>query len=134
MRACSFTNIVLHPGYVSRNFSKLLEPRLCRITVNSSFSNWKKRARTSPDWLEKSLLFFSGSFFLSSGRWNFFLATFFSLFALSFVCFQSRLGWVFCENNQKRPNTGIVLILTAYKGQWGSVTFENTINGKCQKR
>ena len=44
---------------------------------------------TSPDWLDKFHSFFSASFLLAKENERFILN------------FQSRVGWLFCENSQK---------------------------------
>ena len=61
---------------------------------------------TSPDWLDKFHSLFSASFLLvkESERFNFF-GIFCNLLVQSFLNFQSRVGWLFCENNQKCPKT-----------------------------
>ena len=59
---------------------------------------------TSPDWLNKFDSFFSASFLLAKESERFiFLGIFCNLLVQSFLTFQSRVGWLFCENNQKWP-------------------------------
>ena len=59
---------------------------------------------TSPDWLDKFHSFFSASFLLAKESERFiFLGIFCNLLVQSFLNFQSRVGWLFCENNQKWP-------------------------------
>ena len=61
---------------------------------------------TSPDWLDKFHSFFSASFLLSKESETFiFLGIFCNLLVKSFLNFQSRVSWLFCENNQKWPKT-----------------------------
>ena len=61
---------------------------------------------TSPDWLDKFHSFFSASFLLVKESERFiFLGIFCNLLVQSFLNFQSRVGWLFCENNQKWPKT-----------------------------
>ena len=56
---------------------------------------------TSPDWLDKFHSFFSASFLLAKESERFiFLGIFCNLLVQSFLNFQSRVGWLFCENNQ----------------------------------
>ena len=59
---------------------------------------------TSADWLNKFHSFFSASFLLAKESERFiFLGIFCNLLVQSFLNFQSRVGWLFCENNQKCP-------------------------------
>ena len=61
---------------------------------------------TSPDSLDKFHSFFSASFLLAKESERFiFLGIFCNLLVRSFLSFQSRDGWLFCENNQKWPKT-----------------------------
>ena len=61
---------------------------------------------TSPDWLDKFHSFFSASFLLAKESERFiFLGIFCNLLVQSFLNFQSRVGWLFCENNQKWTKT-----------------------------
>ena len=61
---------------------------------------------TSPDWLDKFHSFFSASFLLAKESERFiFLYIFCNLLGQPFLNFQSRNGWLFCENNQKWPKT-----------------------------
>ena len=61
---------------------------------------------TSPDWLDKFHSFFSASFLLAKESETFiFLGIFCNLLVQSFLNFQSRVGWLFRENNQKWPKT-----------------------------
>ena len=61
---------------------------------------------TSPDWLDKFHSFFSASSLLAKESERFiFLGIFCKLLVQSFLNFQSRVGWLFCENNQKWPKT-----------------------------
>ena len=61
---------------------------------------------TSPDWLDKFHSFFSASFLLAKESERFiFLGIFCNLLVQSFLNFQSRVGWLFCENSQKWPKT-----------------------------
>ena len=61
---------------------------------------------TSPDWLDKFHSFFSASFLLAKESERFiFLGIFCNHLLQSFLNFQSRFGWLFCENNQKWPKT-----------------------------
>ena len=61
---------------------------------------------TSPEWLDKFHSFFSASFLLAKESETFiFLGIFCNLLVQSFLNFQSRVGWLFCENNQKWPKT-----------------------------
>ena len=61
---------------------------------------------TSPDWLEKFHSFFSASFLVAKESERFiFLYTFCNLLVQSFLNLQSRVFWLFCENNQKLPKT-----------------------------
>ena len=61
---------------------------------------------TSPDWLNKFHSFFPASFGLVKESETFiFLGIFCNLSVQSFLNFQSRVSWLFCENNQKRPKT-----------------------------
>ena len=61
---------------------------------------------TSPDWLDKFHSFFSASFLLAKESERFiFLGIFCNLLVQSFLNFQSRVGWLFCENNQKWSKT-----------------------------
>ena len=61
---------------------------------------------TSPDWLDKFHLFFSASFLLVKESERFiFLGIFCNLLVQPFLNFQSRVGRLFCENNQKWPKT-----------------------------
>ena len=61
---------------------------------------------TTPDWLNKFHSFFSASFLLAKESETFiFLGIFCNLLVQSFLNFQSRVGWLFCENNQKWPKT-----------------------------
>ena len=61
---------------------------------------------TSPDWLDKFHSFFSASFLLAKESETFiFLGIFCNLLVKSFLNFQSRDGWLFCENNQKWSKT-----------------------------
>ena len=61
---------------------------------------------TSPDWLDKFHSFFSASFLLAKENERFiFLGIFCNLLVQSFLNFQSRVGWLFCENNQKCSKT-----------------------------
>ena len=92
---------------------------LTKLVIIKSFSkksNWKKlllqfvryieACVTSPDWLDKFHSFFSASFLLSKESERFiFLGIFCNLLVQSFLNFQSRVGWLFCENNQKWPKT-----------------------------
>ena len=58
-----------------------------------------KACVTSPDWLNKSHSFFSGSFLLAKESETFiFLGIFWNLLVQSFGC-------LFCENNHKWPKT-----------------------------
>ena len=66
---------------------------------------------TAPDWLDKFHLFFSASLHLSKESERFiFLGIFWNLFVRSFLNFQSRIGWLFCENNQNDQRQNIVSI------------------------
>ena len=59
---------------------------------------------TSPDWLNKFHSFFSASFLLAKESETFiFLGIFCNLLVQSFLNFQSRVGWLFRENNPKWP-------------------------------
>ena len=64
---------------------------------------------TSADWLNKFHSFFSASFLLAKESETFiFLGIFCNLLVhlvQSFLNFQSRVGWLFCENNEKWPKT-----------------------------
>ena len=61
---------------------------------------------TSPDWLDKFHSFFFSQFFLAKEIERFiFLGIFCNRLVESFLNFQSRVGWFFCENNQKSPKT-----------------------------
>ena len=61
---------------------------------------------TSPDWLEKFHSFFSASFLVAKESERFiFLYIFCNLLVQSFLNLQSRVFWLFCENNQKLPKT-----------------------------
>ena len=61
---------------------------------------------TSPDWLHKFHSFFSASFLLAKeSERSIFLGIFCNLLVQSFLNFQSKVGWLFYENNQKYPKT-----------------------------
>ena len=61
---------------------------------------------TSPYWLDKFHWLFSASFLLAKESERFiFLGIFCSLLVQPFLDFQSRVGWLFCKNNQKWPKT-----------------------------
>ena len=61
---------------------------------------------TSPDWSDKFHSFFSASFLLAKESETFiFLGIFCNLLVQPFLNFQSRDGWLFCENNQKWSKT-----------------------------
>ena len=61
---------------------------------------------TSPDWLDKFHSFFSASFLLAKESERFiFLGIFCNFLVQSFSNFKSRVGWLFCQNNQKWPKT-----------------------------
>ena len=65
-----------------------------------------KACMTSPDWLNNFQLFFAASFLLAKESETFiFLGIFCNLLVQSFLNFQSRVGWLFCENNQRWPKT-----------------------------
>ena len=60
----------------------------------------------SPDWLDKLHAFFSATFLLTKENERFiFLGIFCNLLVQSFLNFQSRVVWLFCEDNQKWPKT-----------------------------
>ena len=70
------------------------------------FVRYMEACVTSPDWLDKFHSFFSASFLLAKESERFiFLGIFCNLLVQSFLNFQSRVGWLFCENNQKWPKT-----------------------------
>ena len=70
------------------------------------FVRYMETCVTSPDWLDKFHSFFSASFLLAKESERFiFLGIFCNLLVQSFLNFQSRVGWLFCENNQKWPKT-----------------------------
>ena len=57
---------------------------------------------TSPDWLDKFQSFFSASNLLARESERLIcLGIFCNLLVQAFLNFQSRVGWLFCENNQK---------------------------------
>ena len=59
---------------------------------------------TTPDWLNKFHSFFSASFLLAKeSETSIFLGIFCNLLVQPFLNFQSRVGWLLCENNQKWP-------------------------------
>ena len=91
---------------ITFNLTKLVIIKSC-----SKQDNWKKMKLllqfvryvkvcvTSRDWLDKFHSFFSASFLLATESERFiFLGTFCNLLV---QIFQSRVGWLFCENNQK---------------------------------
>ena len=68
------------------------------------FVGYIKACVTSPDWLDKFHSFFSASSLLAKESERFiFLGIFCKLLVQSFLNFQSRVGWLSCENNQKCP-------------------------------
>ena len=70
------------------------------------FLRYIEACMTSLHWLDKFHSFFSASFFLAKESERFiFLGIFCNLLVQTFLNFQSRNGWLFCENNQKRPKT-----------------------------
>ena len=70
------------------------------------FVKYIKAWVTSPDWLDIFHSFFSASFLLAKESERFiFLGIFWNLLVQSFLNFQSRNGWWFCENNQKWRKT-----------------------------
>ena len=70
------------------------------------FVRYIEACLTTPDWLYKFHSFFSASFLLAKESERFILLGIFcNLLVQSFLNFQSRVGWLFCENNQKWPNT-----------------------------
>ena len=59
---------------------------------------------TSPDWLDNFHSLFSASFLLAKESERFiFLGIFCNHLVQSVLNFQSRVGWLFYENNQKLP-------------------------------
>ena len=70
------------------------------------FVRYIETCATSPDWLDKFHSFFSASFLLAKESERLiFLGIFCNLLVQLFLNFQSRVGWLFCENNQKWPKT-----------------------------
>ena len=70
------------------------------------FMRYIEACVTSPDWLDKFHSFFSASYFLAKESERFiFLGSFCNLLVQSFLNFQCRVGWLFCENDQKWPKT-----------------------------
>ena len=63
---------------------------------------------TSPDWLDKFHSFFQPVFFYSERF--IFLGIFCNFLVQSFLNFQSRICWLFCENNQNDQRQNIVSI------------------------
>ena len=61
---------------------------------------------TSPNWLNRFHSSFLASFLLAKESETFiFLGILCNLLVRSFLNFQSTVGWLFCENNQKWPKT-----------------------------
>ena len=70
------------------------------------FVRYMEACATSPDRLNKFHSSFSASFLLAKESETFiFVSIFCNRLVQSFFNFQSRVGWLFCENNQKWPKT-----------------------------
>ena len=70
------------------------------------FMRYIEACVTSPDWLDKFHSFFSASYSLAKESERFiFVGSFYNLLVQSFLNFQCRVGWLFCENDQKWPKT-----------------------------
>ena len=70
------------------------------------FVRYIEACLTSPAWLGKFHFFFSASFLLAKESERcIFLGIFCNLLVQPSLKFKSRVGWLFCENNQKWPKT-----------------------------
>ena len=70
------------------------------------FVRYIEACTTSSGWLDKFHSFFSASSLLAKeSEGVIFLGIFCNLLVQTFLSFQSRNGWLFCENNQKWPKT-----------------------------
>ena len=105
----SFANIVLHHGSVSRSFPKFSERLLRRIPVNSSFC--KLRSIYKSTWHH-----LIGSFSLSQGIRNIFLATSLVFLSCHFYIFNPDFIRYSVKIIRNKRRLDIVLKLATY--QW----------------